>query len=255
MAECPTCGRTDFKSDRGMRMHHAKVHDESLSKVNKSCEYCGDDVVVWRKYAEKHDHHFCSDECQSRWRSEKIRGENHPNHTGKIEVKCEWCGDKVKIYPYRKDSFRFCSQECMMKHRTDAGTEILECEWCGTEFRKNNTDIERKNHHFCSKKCFGAYRSANFSGQNSPKWKGGASKYAAVRELLIDEPWDDFAEKHRADECYMCASTDNLHLHHIIPILSGGVNTPDLLMTLCASCHRKIEIWTQKQFKTVLVEP
>lgn len=29
---CPTCGRDDFDDERGMRIHHKLVHDESLAE-------------------------------------------------------------------------------------------------------------------------------------------------------------------------------------------------------------------------------
>lgn len=32
------------------------------------------------------------------------------------------------------------------------------CETCGTKFTKKISDFKRTQHHFCSSKCFGAYR-------------------------------------------------------------------------------------------------
>lgn len=37
--ECPTCGRDDFKSRKGVRSHHSSVHNEILP--NLICEKCG----------------------------------------------------------------------------------------------------------------------------------------------------------------------------------------------------------------------
>jgi len=36
--DCPTCGR-NFASERGVRQHHAMVHDRSLP--NRTCADCG----------------------------------------------------------------------------------------------------------------------------------------------------------------------------------------------------------------------
>jgi 5-methylcytosine-specific restriction endonuclease McrA len=33
-------------------------------------------------------------------------------------------------------------------------------------------------------------------------------------------------------------------LHHIVPILAGGVNEPELLIELCRQCHETVEAYT-----------
>ena len=41
--------------------------------------------------------------------------------------------------------------------------------------------------------------------------------------------------------CSRCGqSFDTLHLHHIIPVVSGGETTENNSLILCASCHRKV---------------
>ena len=46
--------------------------------------------------------------------------------------------------------------------------------------------------------------------------------------------------------CTKCGTTECLEVHHKIPLRFGGQNTPDNLITLCASCHRIVEHATQK---------
>jgi hypothetical protein len=46
----------------------------------------------------------------------------------------------------------------------------------------------------------------------------------------------------------MCGdeATDRAHdLHHIVPILAGGVNDPELLIELCRECHESTEAYTR----------
>ena len=43
------------------------------------------------------------------------------------------------------------------------------------------------------------------------------------------------------NECYICHSTDKLHIHHIIPRRRGGTEGADNLVTLCSGCHKSIE--------------
>ena len=44
------------------------------------------------------------------------------------------------------------------------------------------------------------------------------------------------------NKCQICNSRNNLHIHHIVKRRNGGSHDPDNLITLCASCHRHIEI-------------
>jgi len=53
-----------------------------------------------------------------------------------------------------------------------------------------------------------------------------------IRRQILDR------DKHR---CQVCGRADQLHVHHIIPALDGGLDTPDNLITLCARCHPKKE--------------
>lgn len=45
--------------------------------------------------------------------------------------------------------------------------------------------------------------------------------------------------------CFFCHSYKNLHLHHIIPKTLGGTDDYDNLLTVCESCHKKIEYITK----------
>lgn len=65
--ECPTCGRTDFKSEAGMKVHHASVHGESLAKETFICGYCG---IEFERYAcwtkDDTDQEYCSHKCEGK---------------------------------------------------------------------------------------------------------------------------------------------------------------------------------------------
>ena len=40
--------------------------------------------------------------------------------------------------------------------------------------------------------------------------------------------------------CVNCGSTDNLHLHHIVPLALGGTNNLGNVSIVCGKCHGKI---------------
>ena len=39
--------------------------------------------------------------------------------------------------------------------------------------------------------------------------------------------------------CIKCGATENLEVHHIIPVSKGGSNSMRNLITLCHNCHKK----------------
>lgn len=41
-------------------------------------------------------------------------------------------------------------------------------------------------------------------------------------------------------QCHICGATENLQLHHIIPLSNGGENKACNLLTLCGNCHGKV---------------
>jgi len=44
----------------------------------------------------------------------------------------------------------------------------------------------------------------------------------------------------RLDFCVACASTTDLHQHHLVPRVLGGPDTQENILTLCAPCHTKM---------------
>ena len=55
--------------------------------------------------------------------------------------------------------------------------------------------------------------------------------------------WDDIKErayKKYGRKCFLCNSTNNLNIHHKIPIREGGTNEIGNLIPLCVNCHEKI---------------
>lgn len=247
---CPTCGKM-CASEKGMKQHHTRSHGTSLNDVTVSCDYCGKDVDKKKSDLKKVDNTFCSTECENSWRSDEYSGQGHHNYKPKKSLSCEFCGDEFKVYEYREDSARFCSQECSGNYKTEQGTEQVSCDWCDNTFKKAKRSISRSEHDFCSKDCYGCWSSVNKTGQNHPNWTGGADLYEAIRENLSDKSWNTIAELSRNDSCYKCGrEAENLHEHHIIPVMYGGVNSEELLITLCPSCHRTVESYTMNTLTT-----
>lgn len=254
--QCPTCGRTDFASKRGLKIHHKTAHDVSL-KPRVECEQCGNDFLI--KPRRKDTARFCSKTCQR-----AFLDDNH-----RKTVICDMCGKEYEVKSAVADTTRFCSQECLGKSRKEAftgknnprwkgGPRTVSCEVCNSEYQVRAANQTQTR--FCSYECKGARYREERRGKGNPRWKGGFFDIASrVRSLLGDTAWDRLATQMRESECACCgavASADDRahHVHHIVPVLAGGTNEDWNLMTLCPSCHRRVEEFTKTFADPVLID-
>jgi endogenous inhibitor of DNA gyrase (YacG/DUF329 family) len=98
---CPTCGR-DFSSERGMRVHHSQVHDETLP--NRDCDHCG------TAFHSEYEKAYCSSDCRDA--AVSFAGADNPNYEGKLETTtCRQCSTEFEYYPSEKAG-KYCS-ECV----------------------------------------------------------------------------------------------------------------------------------------------
>lgn len=114
------------------------------------------------------------------------------------------------------------------------------CEACGMPFHP-----KWKNSRFCSRKCWGAWKSQNWVGENSPIWRGGRFPYGLDWYQQRRE-----ARKRDNYTCQQCGITEqelgqHLDVHHIKSVrkFKDSCEANDLanLVSLCRSCHRAME--------------
>lgn len=169
---------------------------------------------------------------------------------GRVDIECDICGDEFNVKHARKDTRRFCSDECHTKWRKEAYSgennhnykEDIEstCEWCEEIYttRAYKEDSTR----FCSQECMIEWRTDEImSGENHPRWKDNDDYYRGPN-------WHRQREKARdrdGNECRNCGSADQLSVHHIKPYESfedhEEANKLQNLITLCKSCHHQLE--------------
>jgi len=249
---CPACGRP-FESERGMRVHHAGKHGETLP--NRECNQCGTEFYC------EHERAYCSDAC----RSEGVdhSGANNPNYSGAKETTdCDRCGDAFEYYPSEKAG-RLCP-DCVdatewqdppalagaANPNYDGGKLQLTCDACRTRFERYPGNVG-DGATLCSNECRAAWLSDEYAGAGHPNWDGGPTgsygpDWRQVRERALER--DDYA-------CVLCGTDRddldrNPDVHHIVPVRAfldapvttvADAHTLDNVVCLCPTCHRRAE--------------
>ncbi len=163
------------------------------------CLHCGKlfHVVPARQKTAK----FCSRVCKSKWQSENVRGENHPN----------WQQDRPPI-----KYCTICSREIIQ-----GKTEAI------SSFRKRK---------FCSKKCadIGGFR---YEGELHPNFKIDSRRKSARGK---HGAWATAVISRDKSTCQKCGAKNiELHAHHIESFSENIEKRWDVNngITLCFKCH------------------
>ena len=215
-AICPTCGRDDFSSARGMKHHHAVAHGESIARVMIECNYCGDNFRVPSTEQDIRIH--CSRECQGKALSDKPKEEQHAWKGGKQTCYCDHCGESYEITPALADESRFCSRECsdtFFDSKWERNKSEIECKECGDTYEVAPHREEKSV--YCSQECAGTAK----KGAKNPNWKEENEKAS----LFLDMNREDILERDNW-ECQLCGLNNrgqqfiyesNLSVHHLYP--------------------------------------
>jgi 5-methylcytosine-specific restriction endonuclease McrA len=237
---CPTCDREDFKSDLGVKFHHKKVHGESLSKETFTCDYCNSEFTA-PKHSRQEEHTFCDKNCSSKWHSNNISGDEHPDYE-RVRVNCSYCESVIYERPSRVQEYdkHFCDRECKGEWRSEHvkgkkhpryNKEEYICDNCGQKFKEvpSHRSFENK---FCSQNCQSEWQKT-ITGEDHPHYKGGHSKgfTESERKEIFDR--DNYT-------CQKCGDkTEELNAHHITPVYEDNSKEHDIEngVTLCVECH------------------
>jgi len=233
LTECPTCGRTDFKSPTGIKRHHSIAHGESIAHSEFTCKECGETKRMPGAWVRKGGE-YCSPECQN-------KAQRH-----KHEIRLCAAPDCDETFEVRENSpQKFHTYRCAPGNRVIDSKHTKECIVCGEEFHTGGpSKAERRK--TCSKDCGAIYKSQNYSGKNSPTWKGGAPDYYGERWARQRKRARDRDD----NECVICGKGASElptapDVHHIMPVsdFEDPNEAHDLtnLVTLCRKHHSKWE--------------
>lgn len=204
------------------------------------CIHCGKEFVPTR-----------SDQYSCGLRDKQHRGSESPN---KKVVECKRCGSRfetdVSYYNFsiRTRGYITCSVACAMLLK--GKTKEFHCDHCGKLSRMPASQFNQSKYHFCGSEC----RKSNLDyvnrGKNSYLFKDGKTclkrgiGWTKIRREVRER--DGFA-------CRVCGKTEEelgkkLDVHHIKPYrefkTSQEANVYENLISLCSSCHHKIEVRT-----------
>ncbi|WP_133412359.1 HNH endonuclease [Natrarchaeobaculum sulfurireducens] len=170
--KCPTCG-DEFGNERGVKVHHTKVHDESIAGVEVECAQCGEVKTVTPSRVERYDDHYCNNECRAKHQRKRT------------SVECHFCGDEFEIAEWHLEQSErvFCpNKNCRGKWqseriqgsdhpnwRADSHTKV-NCSFCDAELTRRTDRVEgRSEHFFCGRICETEWKLENWAtGEDNP---------------------------------------------------------------------------------------
>ncbi len=222
---------------------------KKLYKIKK-CILCGADIKKGANVsiASYNKRKFCCHKCQSEWNA----------LTKSSDIKCSFCGKKIRRKNSHIGKNNFCSLDCKNKHKTLTHNRTVVCAWCGNQFKKKLSDRKTKRV-FCSRKCMGEWQSKFAIGENSYNWKNGVSSVNdRIRSLVKYSGWVKDVFKRDNYTCQKCGDKKggNLNAHHkkqVSDIIKefNLKEMADILrckelwdlnngITLCEKCHQEL---------------
>jgi 5-methylcytosine-specific restriction endonuclease McrA len=172
---------------------------------------------------------------------------------------CDGCGIVFTTRVRRFGTKKFHSSECRDQWqgttgRTGQWQKCLQPD-CNRMVYVKKHDLEEGTRRFCSQKCaksdptYRAGLSERIMGEKHPLWRGW--EWSGWDEWRTDrKDWDPVARRIRKMDDYECQSCGKKQsrkdrtflVHHIIPLKLGGPDEDWNLITLCESCHKRIEL-------------
>ncbi len=188
-----------------------------------TCHTCGN-IFVRRKGESKG---YCSRKCWSARTGTGLR----------VIATCQECKKPFDVLNHKQRKHKYCSMACQAKANEKRHRECT-CEVCGNGF---NVHAFRKTARFCSQECSYIGR----QGSGSPVWRGGSigwygTNWSTQRKKALER------DHHQCQLCPSEKKTKSPLVHHLIALrLFKGdwkkANRLKNLITLCRSCHGKVE--------------
>jgi 5-methylcytosine-specific restriction endonuclease McrA len=257
---CNFCGKEFYKYPSAITANNYCSHKcYSLSKRQRIlvvCDYCGKEFEKWPSQIGGWKN-FCSQKCFQEFN----KGENHFCYGSRLSIET-----RIKISKARKGKNygRVGAKHPMYGKKHSLETRLKMSKALKGKFAGSNHPMYGKKHSESYKKmmsnrmsgrknpCYGrkgplspmyGRRGKDAPGYGkcgalNPNWTGGKKGYRGpgwerVRQQVLKR--DNFT-------CQHCGARNDIHVHHIIPYRKTKDNSLSNLITLCRSCHTKMDM-------------
>ena len=137
------------------------------------------------------------------------------------------------------------------------------CDYCGKESSDKPSSYNKKQRHFCCRKCYSDYRGNYMKPNEQPSWKGGITSYESHKKWKEKNPermahlkarryarekgakgrhtlseWEKLKEKNNY-KCAFCGERKKLTKDHIVPLSEGGSDYIENIQPLCKNCNSR----------------
>jgi 5-methylcytosine-specific restriction endonuclease McrA len=144
-------------------------------------------------------------------------------------LECMECGKEFRVPPARRNTAKYCSNECADLHRNEGKIkEKLKrvCPQCGRTFKIYPSHLDRRK--YCSYEC--RNKAASYLAPLDSHFYN-RTFWRKLRTLVLER------DKYRCQKCF--SDERKLHVHHKKDRFSGGEDKVDNLISLCNCCHKK----------------
>lgn len=227
---CPTCGET-YANRRAVKIHHKKIHDESLRI--QECDWCGEE------FEGKPRRVYCRKECQNAAKrggekpsAETLQRMHHDEETPLCEMADELGFARITIARWM--------EQYGVKHRGRSEAERLKNEQRTPEERRRQARAAHE-------KTRRMVKNGEWHLQtDNPKRNGYGEGWTEEKRESVREEYN-----RRCQACGMTGEESReqfgcrLDVHHIMPWSRfddpAKRNAEENLVPLCRSCHRNWE--------------
>jgi len=219
----------------------------------KKCKLCNKELKNWQK---KYCSRNCANKGNSEQNSESKKGKNNPMY-GKVA----W----NKGIPRTLEQKLEHSTKMKESYKTKTKKGFQKGNKTKTQYRKGHTSLykgKKMSKEFCKKVTEGKLKSEykhsletkikqkkQKLGSKNFNWRGGVTLENRSRFNTLE--WRGVTKKCRERDNYTCQKCNkkrSIEVHHIIPWRITKDDSLDNLVTLCKSCHLKIEIKLNKKY-------
>lgn len=172
--------------------------------------------------------------CQIIWQRERRQAERIVRRAvaeygagQQVAIACAGCATRFFV-AFGHDHRKYCSAACYYRRKN--GHITIACVVCGTTF-----SVQPSHHHLrtCSPECASTNRSeGQRKNPTTPRTRCKYQSWRKVRQQVIDRD---------GNACVTCGTSKQLSAHHMTPWRVSHDDSLTNLVTLCRSCHMKLE--------------